>query len=88
MMDIKSKTTIFTMVSLAILAIAWIVYDVYAIQIGGTEASISYMMYQLSYKYPIFTFACGFFPGVLIGHFFWRIRDTERTKEISDASRL
>jgi len=56
-------------------------------QAGGTEATISFQMFAWSYKYPIFTFACGLFPGVLVGHFFWRIRDTKLTKEISDDSR-
>lgn len=86
-MEIKKKTSFFVVLSVALMAVAWIVYDIYAITEGGTEASISFMMYEWSYKYPIFTFACGFFPGVLIGHFFWRIRDTKRTKEISDDSR-
>jgi len=85
--NIKSTTTKFVLLSTALIAVAWILYDVYAIVEGGTEASISFMMYEWSYKYPIFTFACGFFPGILVGHFFWRIRDTETTKEISDQSR-
>jgi hypothetical protein len=78
-MDIKKLTVYF--IGLCVLAI--IGYDVYAIIKGGTEASISYTIYSWSYKYPIFTFAC----GVLAGHFFWRIRDTKGTKQISDDSR-
>lgn len=86
-MNIKSKTTIFTLASVALFLLSWLIYDIYAISKGGTEASISFMMYSWAYKYPIFTFSCGFFPGVLVGHFFWRIRDTEETKKISDNSR-
>lgn len=86
-MNIKTKTSLFIVgfVVLSVLIVGG--YDVYAIIQGGTEASISFMVYQWSYKYPIFTFACGFFPGVLVGHFFWRIRDTKTTKQISDDSR-
>ena len=86
-MSIKKKTVIFTLVSIAIFLLSWLIYDIYAISEGGTEASISFMIFEWSYKYPIFTWVCGFFPGVLVGHFFWRIRDTLETKRISDASR-
>lgn len=86
-MTIKAKTSMFVVISVVLMAAAWIVYDIYAISVGGTEASISFMMYEWSYKFPIFTWAAGFFPGVLVGHFFWRIRDTKTTKEISDDSR-
>lgn len=83
----KRLTAAVTFGSLAILAIVWVAYDVYAISQGGTEASISFLMYEWSFKYPIFTWACGFFPGVLVGHFFWRIRDTEKTLKLSEQSR-
>ena len=86
-MDIKKKTAIFTIGSILFFFLGWIVYDIYAISEGGTEASISFMMYKWSYKYPIFTWVMGFIPGILVGHFFWRIRDTKETKEISDDSR-
>ena len=86
-MNIKSKTAIFTISSILIFFLSWIVYDIYAISEGGTEASISFMMYSWSYKYPIFTWSFGFFPGLLVGHFFWRIRDTKTTKQLSDDSR-
>ena len=83
----KKKTAIFTLGSTAIFLVSWLLYDIYAISEGGTEASISFMMYEWSYKYPIFTWTMGFFPGLLVGHFFWRIRDTKRTLEISEDSR-
>ena len=86
-MEMKKKTAIFTLGSMAVMAIAWIVFDIYAIGEGGTEASISFMMYEWSYKYPIFNTVLSGSVGLLVGHFFWRIRDTERTKEISDDSR-
>lgn len=83
----KSKTSIFITISLGLFFLSWIIYDIYAISKGGTEASISFVIYEWSYKFPIFTFFCGFIPGGLVGHFFWRIRDTKTTKEISDQSR-
>lgn len=86
-MNIKSKTAIFTIGSIVLFLLSWIVYDIYAINQGGTEASISFMMYSWSYKYPIFTWVMGFGPGVLVGHFWWRIRDTRTTLIISEESR-
>lgn len=86
-MDLKKKTAVFTIGSILIFFSFWLGYDIYAISEGGTEASISFMMYEWSYKYPIFTWTMGFIPGLLVGHFFWRIRDTKTTKELSDNSR-
>lgn len=53
-----------------------VVVDTYLIATGGTEASISHMLIDWSYKYPTFTFLFGF----TMGHLFWRMRDTENTK--------
>jgi len=78
-MNIKKMTAIF--IGLVIAAIAG--YDVYAIMKGGTEASISHVIFVWSYKYPAFTFAMGF----TMGHLFWRIRDTKASKQISDYTR-
>lgn len=83
----KSKTPIFVFASIGLFLLSWLVYDIYAISNGGTEASISYMMYEWSYKYPIFTWSMGFIPGLFVGHFWWRIRDTDGTKKLSDNSR-
>lgn len=86
-MGIKKKTAIFVIVSIALFLLSWLIYDIYAISEGGTEASISFMIYSWSYKYPVFTFFAGFGPGFLAGHFFFRIRDSIKTKQISDNSR-
>ena len=75
----KKVTVIVLLVSAALLA----GYDVWAILEGGTEASISHTIFVWSYKYPAFTFACGF----LAGHLFWRLRDTPESKQISDDTR-
>lgn len=83
----KAKTPLFVFGTIGLFLLSWLVYDVIAIGDGGTEASISYMFYAWSYKYPVFTFFCGFLPGFLCGHFFFRIRDSAGTKKLSDASR-
>ena len=69
-----NKTTIIVIVS-AVLAL--IGYDVYALSVNGTEASISYTIVAWSYKYPILPFVFGF----LMGHFFWRIRNVKGTDQ-------
>lgn len=86
-MNIKKKTSLFIVIFLLGSALIAAGYDVYAMMEGGTEATISFMVYSWSYKYPIFTWSMGFFPGVLVGHFFWRIRDTKTTLQISEDSR-
>lgn len=53
-------------------------YDVYAFMKGGTEATVSHVILVWSYNYPIFTFAF----GVLVGHLFWRTRDTAQTESL------
>lgn len=70
-------------VAILVAFLALIVFDVYVFMDGGTEATISHTILVWSYKYPFFTFTCGF----LMGHLFWRIRDTKITKIISDNSR-
>lgn len=55
-------------------------YDVYTIAEHGLESSISHTMIVWAYKYPIFPFIV----GVVVGHLFWRMRDTGDTKKISD----
>jgi hypothetical protein len=86
-MSFKKKTPIFVFSTLALFALAWIIYDIYAINEGGTEASISFMFYEWSYKYPVFNTILSGVVGFLGGHFFWRIRDTKTTLELSENSR-
>lgn len=80
MKNISKITTIIIVLTVVIL----LAYDCYALVIGGTEGTISYQVIVSSYKYPLIPF----FFGFLMGHFFWRMRDTEETKKISDSSRL
>lgn len=74
-MDIKKITML--VIFIAVLGIA--AYDVYAIAMGGTEASISHTIMVWSYKYPAMTFATGF----LCGHLFWRTLDTKKSNKIA-----
>ena len=65
---------------LALLVILLVVYDVIAIQKGGTEASISSVIIAFSYKMPMFSFLFGF----ICGHLFWRMRTNKDTKNIDE----
>ena len=65
---------------LAVLLLALLVYDVVAIQIGGTEASVSSVIITFAYKMPVFTFL----SGVVCGHLFWRMRTNNDTKKIDE----
>lgn len=71
---VKKATLIF--VILVIVAI--VVYDVWAITHGGTEGTVSYLLHDWAYEYPIFTFSM----GVVMGHLFWQMRKTRHTKKL------
>ena len=58
--------------------VALLIYDVVAIQLGGTESSVSQIIIEWSYSVPAFTFGIGF----IMGHLFWRLRDNDRTKKL------
>lgn len=83
-MKLKSKTTIFIWGFIGFTFLVVGAYDIYAIMEGGTEATISFVVYELSYKYPIFTWTCGFVTGLLTAHFFWRTSDTKTTRKITE----
>lgn len=63
----RNLTGYLLMASVFIIAI----YDVFIIQKGGKEASISQVLIDYSYQYPIGVFAL----GVVCGHLFWRMPD-------------
>lgn len=71
-----------TGIILAIVFLGLLIYDVFAIKQGGTEASISSVLITFAYKMPVFTFAFGF----ICGHLFWRMRTNKDTKTIDDES--
>ena len=76
-MKIK-KITIYVVLFIVALGV---IYDFYAIAVGGTEASISHLMKMWGHKYPIVPFAM----GVLMGHFYWPIKETKEIAVINEA---
>jgi hypothetical protein len=56
--------TAFVIISALVILLA---YDLYAVLSGGFSATISWVIYQASLKYPIIPFA----GGVVCGHFWW-----------------
>ena len=60
MRALTSGIIIFTIVALS-------AYDIYALIVGGADATISVVLYQATQKQPIVSFAF----GVLMGHLFW-----------------
>jgi len=65
---------------LGVLLLSLLIYDVIAIQKGGTEASVSSVIINFAYRMPIFTFL----SGIVCGHLFWRMRTNKVTKKIDD----
>ena len=49
---------------------ALIVYDIYAVKVGGTEASISWAVASWAYDMPALVFGVGF----VCGHLFWQMK--------------
>jgi len=59
----------YTYMFIGIMIVSITIYDVYAIFVGGTQATISWAMIDWAYKYPLFPFIM----GLLSGHLFWRM---------------
>lgn len=68
-----SKSAIALLVGLAGL-VALLGYDAYLFISGGTEATISWFLYQASYKKPFMVFCIANILGILEGHLFWQMR--------------
>ena len=45
-------------------------YDFYAFYVGGTEATVSWTVFEWSHQYPAMTFGVGF----VCGHLFWQMK--------------
>jgi len=73
-MAVKTLTKIFIFVVIAVIA----VFDVYVWNVGGTEATISWTIFEWSHKFPVFTFLMGF----AMGHLFWQMKGV---KKLADA---
>lgn len=63
-----------TKIVLFVFIVGLLGYDVYAVIAGGTEATISHLVIEMSYQFPAFTFAVGF----LMGHLFFKIREVKK----------
>ncbi len=81
-MNIRKLTASVVMLTIVVLAL----YDVYAFTEGGTEGTISHLLMTWGYNYPMVPFV----GGVLVGHFWWRIREVKgyenlgKTGNVSD----
>jgi hypothetical protein len=62
---------------MALAVFAILAWDVYAILVGGTEATISQLIIELSYQYPAMTFALGY----VMGHLTWRVRSNKAMQD-------
>lgn len=82
----KNITKIVTFGLIPLVVVAILIYDVYAIMKGGTEASISSLIIKSSYQMPFMVYCIGLFNGILIGHLFWRMRSNKDTKDIDNAN--
>lgn len=71
-----------TGILIAVVVFGLIGYDIWVINAGGKDASISQVLIDYFYKYPI----GGIALGILIGHIGWRMPDrfpiTDDEKEL------
>ena len=70
MKEAKAITAYFIILTV----VTWIAYDAWVIMSKGKEASISWVMIEYSYEYPIGVFLL----GLLFGHLFWRMKDPRK----------
>jgi hypothetical protein len=64
----------FFIVAVAVLIIGW---DAYTILAHGVDTSISQVMIDWAYDYPVFSFLMGF----ICGHLFWKISGTNHKEK-------
>ncbi len=74
------KTQKLTAIVIFIVIIAILGYDVFAFNSAGTEGTVSFVIYDWSHKYPVFTFAMGF----IMGHLFWQMRKKAEVVKLMD----
>jgi hypothetical protein len=51
-----------------------LIYDWFLFEAGGTEATISWLIYTSSYEHPVMPFSVGLLIGFFSGHLFWQMR--------------
>ncbi len=56
-----------------------LIYDAVAIYHGGTEASISSIIINMTYTMPFATHFVVLIFGILFGHLFWRMKPNKDT---------
>jgi hypothetical protein len=67
-------TAIFILVTIVAIA----VYDVIVINMSGPDDSISQVIIDWSYRFPIFTFSM----GIVMGHLFWQMSKNRKIAEL------
>jgi hypothetical protein len=82
----KKVTRIVTFFIIPALVALILIYDVYAIIVGGSESSISALVIKSSYEMPFMVYCIGFFNGILVGHLFWRMKPNKMTEKIDEDS--
>lgn len=86
-MDIKKITKIVTFGVIPLLIVLILVFDVFAIVKGGTEASISSLLIIWAYKMPFGVYMIGLTNGILVGHLFWRMKGNSDTKDLDQKAK-
>ena len=81
-MEIKKITKIVTFGIIPALIVFVLIFDVFAISKGGTEASISSLLITWAYKWPFGVYMIGLSNGILVGHLFWRMKGNKDTIEL------
>ena len=69
----------YTMIFIVCVIIAIFAYDAYTIVSHGVETSVSQVLIDWAYEYPVTSFLFGF----VCGHLYWKISNPK--KEIKDA---
>jgi len=72
--DVRKLTKIFIAVTIVVM----LAFDVYVWNAGGTEATISWTVFEWSHQYPAFTFMIGF----VMGHLFWQMKGQSKIKNM------
>jgi hypothetical protein len=68
-----SKAAISVFIGLGVFVLI-LLYDAYLFLSGGTEATISWLIYEASYEKPFMVFCIGNILGILEGHLFWQMK--------------
>ena len=84
----KNTTKIITFGVVPLIFAAILIYDVFAIGSGGTEASISSILIDMSYRMPFMVYCIGLINGILVGHLFWKMKANKDTKWVDDLNSL